>query len=497
MIRSGTMLVVKAFPWTVLAHLAFFIAFWVTNSSFYSYTNDYLADKVGPRIDYVSLCLLFSAALWLWTAARLLAFLSIWQHRFSPVSGWLYAFAATIYLVFFYGSFWLLLKESPVQASRLGQILSYFRIILDPILFLALALLAAIWVKGRLRLERAAGANAYVMVALPFAALALIWVLMFAFPPDSVYSGAIPPKPLIIAHRGASMLAPENTLASFEKAAALGTFGVEFDLTLSRDGTVYLMHDDDLKRTTNVAQLFPGREKDESTTFALTEVKQLTAGQWFVERDPYGTVSSGAVTAAEVARYRREPVPTLAELLDLLKRSGQTFIFDLKQAPADHLKDNPLFNTTLSQMHQAGVDSQVWFLVGRDQLAVLRAEAPEMKPAYGVDFLAAPEAGDLSAQGYQIVNSEYGLSRERIRQYRDASLWVNIYTVDEAWQFSRLWLLGVNSITTSDSQGMMRLAAPVLRMPYSLYLPLWIGVGVLALVVFGIVNRLQARKTRV
>lgn len=77
----------------------------------------------------------------------------------------------------------------------------------------------------------------------------------------------------VYAHRGASALAPENTLIAFRKAIDLGTKGIELDVQLSRDGVVMVMHDDTLDRTTN------GKGRLEK--FSLEELKKLDSGVWF------------------------------------------------------------------------------------------------------------------------------------------------------------------------------------------------------------------------
>ena len=56
-------------------------------------------------------------------------------------------------------------------------------------------------------------------------------------------------KPLIYAHRGASLDAPENTMAAFELAAQYGADGIELDVVLTKDGEVVVIHDDDVDRT--------------------------------------------------------------------------------------------------------------------------------------------------------------------------------------------------------------------------------------------------------
>src|SRR5712671_5745345 len=79
-----------------------------------------------------------------------------------------------------------------------------------------------------------------------------------------------------IGHRGASGLAPENTLAAFRLAADLGAQAVETDLQLTRDGRLILIHDDKLRRTTN------GRGLVTAKTF--DELRRLDAGAWFPKR---------------------------------------------------------------------------------------------------------------------------------------------------------------------------------------------------------------------
>ncbi|GAA3407346.1 glycerophosphodiester phosphodiesterase [Paenibacillus hodogayensis] len=76
-----------------------------------------------------------------------------------------------------------------------------------------------------------------------------------------------------LAHRGASQYAPENTLAAFYYGIQLGANGLETDLRISRDGVVFLLHDDRLERTTNGS----GRHTD----YTWAELQELDAGSWF------------------------------------------------------------------------------------------------------------------------------------------------------------------------------------------------------------------------
>jgi glycerophosphoryl diester phosphodiesterase len=108
----------------------------------------------------------------------------------------------------------------------------------------------------------------------------------------------------MIAHRGASGHAPENTMAAFRKALALGVTFIETDLQLSRDSHFVAIHDDTVNRTTN------GQGTVHDMT--LAELRKLDAGSWF------GSEFAG------------ERIPTLEEILEFAKKHDTVFYLELK-----------------------------------------------------------------------------------------------------------------------------------------------------------------------
>jgi glycerophosphoryl diester phosphodiesterase len=109
---------------------------------------------------------------------------------------------------------------------------------------------------------------------------------------------------LVIAHRGASGYAPENTLAAFKRALALGATFIETDLQLSRDARFVAIHDDTVNRTTNGT----GKVHD----LSLADLRRLDAGSWF------GSEFTG------------ERIPTLDEILEFSKKHDVVFYLELK-----------------------------------------------------------------------------------------------------------------------------------------------------------------------
>ena len=122
------------------------------------------------------------------------------------------------------------------------------------------------------------------------------------------------PRPAIIAHRGASLDAPENTLAAFNLAISQGADAVEFDVMLCGSGEVVVIHDENLNRTT-------GGEGPVGDT-PLDEIKQQDAGSWFD------------------AEFAGETVPSLDEVLESI--GLRTYLnIELKNfsSPFDDLAD--------------------------------------------------------------------------------------------------------------------------------------------------------------
>ena len=80
--------------------------------------------------------------------------------------------------------------------------------------------------------------------------------------------------PLIIGHRGASALAPENTLAAFRRAINDGADGIEFDVRLAKDGVAVVIHDATLERTT-------GSIRSRVSQLTAAELNAIDVGSWF------------------------------------------------------------------------------------------------------------------------------------------------------------------------------------------------------------------------
>ena len=132
---------------------------------------------------------------------------------------------------------------------------------------------------------------------------------------------------LLVAHRGYSARAMENSLAAFRLAKRSPADAVEFDLQLTRDRKVILMHDPELSRTTT------GQGKVSETT--LAEIRSL------------------------YLKGRRQRIPTLAEALEALQASRLRFLLELKSSSIDH---PVLVRKTIEEVRRRGLEERSLFI---------------------------------------------------------------------------------------------------------------------------------------
>ena len=148
--------------------------------------------------------------------------------------------------------------------------------------------------------------------------------------------------PWLIAHRGASAYAPENTVPAFTLAAEQGAGFVEFDLQLTKDRQLVCLHDTSLERTTDVEDVFPDRFRPASDgqprrwmleDFTLAEIKRLDAGTWFHDK------------------FKGTRIPTFAETIAALR--GRAGLFIEIKAPERYPGIEELI---IAELRSAGLD---------------------------------------------------------------------------------------------------------------------------------------------
>ncbi|XP_064134583.1 glycerophosphoinositol inositolphosphodiesterase GDPD2 [Loxodonta africana] len=276
----------------------------------------------------------------------------------------------------------------------------------------------------------------------------------------------LPPKPGLMGHRGAPMLAPENTLMSLRKTAGCGAAVFETDVMVSSDGVPFLMHDEHLGRTTDVASVFPARIKAHSSDFSWAELKRLNAGAWFLERQPFW--GAKRLSDPDWEEAENQTVPALEELLKEAAILNLSIMFDLRRPPRNHTYHDTFVNQTLETVLRARVPQAMVLWLPDEDRANVQQRAPGMRQIYG-------QLGGNKTERPQFLNLPYqNLPLLDIKALHQDNVSVNLFVVNKPWLFSLLWCAGVDSVTTNDCQLLQQMQYPIWLIPPQIYLMMWV-----------------------
>ncbi|XP_068600870.1 glycerophosphodiester phosphodiesterase domain-containing protein 5 [Brachionichthys hirsutus] len=282
------------------------------------------------------------------------------------------------------------------------------------------------------------------------------------------------PRPDIIGRRGAPMLAPENTMASFGRALQHGASSLQADVTISVDGVPFLMRDRTLRRTTDVRKIFPSRQFEDSSFFNWTEIRSLNAGQWFLQSDPYWTADT--LTARDRSRIGNQTVCSLVEMLRLAARANSSALLNIRTPPQEHPRSRNWFMDTLWAVQKAGISPKrvTWTPdTDRGRVRGLQQTAHEK---------LSMEA--LRQRGITSLTLRYGeASRSDMQEYLANNVSVSVYPVNVPWLFSILWCSGVPSVSSDAPQVLRKVPYPIWLMSRSAYNFIWISSDLVSLAV--------------
>ncbi|XP_027798669.2 glycerophosphodiester phosphodiesterase domain-containing protein 4 [Marmota flaviventris] len=311
----------------------------------------------------------------------------------------------------------------------------------------------------------------------------LILLCLYAMP-LGVYSPCIQekeelgPKPVFFAHRGAPMAGPENTMMAFEKAVEQGAYGLETDIHVSFDHVPYLMHDYDLRRTTNIKEVLPEDAFKHPAFFTWDFLKTLNAGKWFIKPERRPFFNMGPISEADKKRASNQSIPQLTDLLEIAKKEQKFLIFDLFGPPPKH----PLRNTFVREVVRVILDSKIaqhliFWLPSHDREYV-KYTAPGFQH---VGRLLSIE--DLAKENINIINVDYKkLFYSGLRDYKAANININLYVVNEPWLYSLAWCSRINSVTTDNIPLLSQLNHPQFFMSPTKYLFIWLFTDIVSAV---------------
>jgi glycerophosphoryl diester phosphodiesterase len=253
-----------------------------------------------------------------------------------------------------------------------------------------------------------------------------------------------PTAPLIIAHRGASALAPENTIAAFTEAIASGADGVEFDVRLSKDGVPVVIHDATLLRTAGV--------NEHVADLTSEQLSGIDVGSWF----------NTAYPSQARADFAAEGIPSLRSVLQLLEKISGPVYIEMKCETDDDVSG--LVDAVCREIAESTLLERI--IVKSFRLGVIpRTQA--VLPGIRTAALFAPKVMRLLRKEKYLINiaRELGadhlsvhkalISRQLVKKAEKVGMPVTVWTVNTPRWIPRARKLGVFAVITNDPATML------------------------------------------
>ncbi|CAJ1065827.1 glycerophosphodiester phosphodiesterase domain-containing protein 5-like [Xyrichtys novacula] len=312
--------------------------------------------------------------------------------------------------------------------------------------------------------------------------LGLYVVPLYITSPCIMDPNSLKQRPYVIGHQGAPMLAPENTLWSFQRALQMNVTGFEADVTISVDGVPFLMHDRTLQRTTDVQKVFPDRHMNDASFFNWTDLQQLNAGHWFLKSDPFWTVHT--MSPHEKNLISNQSVCSLEQLLKLASYHNTTVVFRLRRPPPEHPCYHSWINDTLEAVQQSGIPQSLVMWTPDEDRAVVKQLAPGLIQT----SLEKRSPQSLELSGISALLLRYNqASTQEIRDFSQSNINLTLYTVNEPWLYSVLWCSGVSAVSSEAPQILKKVPYPIWLMRPDEYCLMWVSADLISFaIVIGI-----------
>lgn len=229
-------------------------------------------------------------------------------------------------------------------------------------------------------------------------------------------------NPKIIAHRGASGYAPENTMSSFRKALSMNADGIELDVHLTKDGHLVVCHDERVDRTTD--------GKGFIKELTLSEIRQLDAGSWFNEQ------------------FKGERIPVLEEVFDLIKCKDILLNIELKSGPIFY---DGIENQVIDMIRKYKMEERT-IVSSFNHYSLIEIKKINRKIKTGILYMAGvvdPWIYAKRIEANAIHPLFYNINQRFIKGCRENGLTVTPFTVNEEEYMIAMIISGVSGFITN------------------------------------------------
>lgn len=251
-------------------------------------------------------------------------------------------------------------------------------------------------------------------------------------------------SPLIIAHRGASAVAPENSLAAFQSAIEAGADGIEFDVRIARDGVPVVFHDSTLRRM--------ARRENRTSDYTAAELQHLDLGVWFNEKFPKKANEN----------FNGEKVPTLEKLLSFLEGYRGRLYLEMKGSPTEVLalaekivkiiKQSELLPQIVAKSFKLEAVEKVKILL--PEVATAALFAPKILTVLRKQSRVIEQARVFRADELSL---HYSLATEKlVRRAKSEGFPTTIWTADHPIWVRRAAEIGIHAIITNNPARLLK-----------------------------------------
>ena len=222
----------------------------------------------------------------------------------------------------------------------------------------------------------------------------------------------------MIAHRGFSAIAPENTLPAFEEACKNGFYGVEFDIHLSKDGEWFVIHNDSVKNMTG--------KSGKISEMTAQEIKALDI-----------------INGANIEKYENVKIPTLEETLELISNYDIVPVIEIKT------KTDSKTDELMALLEKYGLTEKTWIIsFNEEPLKTIKKINNDMKISYLVNAVKNVDIELVLRNGFTGISFNHKKVKEGdVKKIIDADLVPQAWTVDDLAQFERFADCGVRLFT--------------------------------------------------
>lgn len=265
--------------------------------------------------------------------------------------------------------------------------------------------------------------------------------------------GPGPVRPLVVAHRGASEVVPEHTLAAYVQAIDDGADGLEADVRLTADGHLVCVHDRRVDRTSNGAGVL--------STLELADLESLDFASWQQRHDSTELPDQVTADSSRVLTLDRllelvvdapRPVQLLVETKHPTRYAGL-----VERTVVDSLRR---FGLTAGPSHQGVARSSVTVMSFSEMaLRRVRRLAPDLPLVLLMERVPVPWRTGALPKGVTIAGPSIEIIRKHpryVRRVQDAGRGVFVWTVDEPVDVALLCALGVDAIITNRPRAVRR-----------------------------------------